>query len=411
MRRQVLFGIAIAASVVGSIALAEKMDPRRPKDFVVGLPKGSWPTTRMDVRRAAMSDVPLPRSLKKDWSRQTSSAIETSPLVNDKGEIVSVNARGELIWLDEKGGELSHVPLGTGPSGPPTLLADGTVVVVSTSGEAVLANKSGVRNRVRLGGDRGGGPAPLPLEDGGVVVATASELDALDSSGAVRARATLPEAMSGGALLATAGKVIAVAASGVVYGWSPGRDVARLGSFGGQVDGGATVYDDHTLVAVVDVTRIVTLDIDRGVPVPRTAPIVGFYLGPVAVRGKTIYAMLETSVQTFVVAIDGNGQEVLRAGVSAPQTTSASDGGVITVLPHAGVIVDSKGTVAYATPDGQTGIVDPAGVVNPAPDVPCMRVLGARGRSSAVQGLLPAAPGVIVVACESGTIARYTSGG
>jgi hypothetical protein len=386
------------------------MDPRRPQDFVVGLPKGTWATPRMDVRRRAMSDVPLPRSLRKEWSRAVGAAgIETPPLVNDKGEIVVVNQRGELVWLDDKGGEVSHVVLGTGPSGPPTLLADGTVVVVSTAGEAVGANKTGVRFRIRLGGDRGGGPAPLPLEDGGVVVATASELDALDSAGSVRARATLPEPMAGGALLAAGGRVIAVAASGVVYGWSPGREVSRVGSFGGQVDGGATVFDDHTLIAVVDVSRIVALDLDRGVPVPRTAPIVGFYLGPLAVRGTTIYGMLETPVQTFVIAIDGSGQEVLRAAVSGPAPTSG-DGGVISVLPHAGVIVDAKGTVAFATPDGQTGIVDPAGVVTPAPDVPCMR-LRAAPRSSAVQGILPASAGVLVVACESGTIARYSGGG
>jgi len=410
MKRPIVF-FALALTIVGSIALAEKMDPRRPKDFTVGLPKGSWPTARMDVRRRAMTDLALPRTLKKEWSRASGAAgLETSPLVDEKGEIVIVNARGELIWLDDKGGELAHVPLG-GAAGPPTLLADGTVVIVSTSGEAVGAQKTGVRFRTRLGGATGGGPAPLPLEDGGVVAATASELDVLDGhDGSVRARTLLPESMSGGALLAAAGKVIAIAASGVVYGWVPGRDATRLGSFGGQVDGGATVYDDHTLVAVVDVTRIVTLDIDRGVPVPRTAPIVGFYLGPVAVRGKTIYAMLETQVQTFVVAIDGAGQEILRAAVSAPVVTTSGDGGVVTVLPHAGVIVDAKGTVAYATPDGQTGIVDPAGVVSPAPDVPCLRI-GTRARSSAVQGLLPAAAGVLIVACESGTIARYSGGG
>lgn len=410
MKRRVILGVAAATVVLGSIALAEKMDPRRPQNFVVGLPKGPWATPRMDVRRRAMSDVPLPRSLRKDWGRSVGAAVETPPLVNDKGEIVVVNARGELVWLDDKGGEVSHVVLGTGPSGPPTLLADGTVVVVSTAGEAVGANKAGVRFRVRLGGDRGGGPAPLPLEDGGVVVATASELDALDSSGSVRARATVPEAMVGGALLAAGGKVIAVAASGVAYGWAPGRDVSRLGSFGGQVDGGATVFDDHTLVAVVDSNRIVALDLDRGVPVPRTAPIVGFYLGPLAVRGTTIYGMLETSLQTFVIAIDGAGQEVLRAAVSAPAPTSGGDGGAPTVLPHAGVIVDAKGTVAFASPEGLTGIVDPAGVVTPAPDVPCMR-LRAAPRSSAVQGILPASAGVLVVACESGMIARYNGGG
>src|SRR5204862_3801638 len=112
MKRPIVL-LALALTIVGSIALAEKMDPRRPKDFTVGLPKGSWPTARMDVRRRAMTDLALPRTLKKEWSRASGAAgLETSPLVDEKGEIVIVNARGELILLDDKGGGLAHVRLG-----------------------------------------------------------------------------------------------------------------------------------------------------------------------------------------------------------------------------------------------------------------------------------------------------------
>src|SRR5262249_20645582 len=152
-----------------------------------------------------------------------------------------------------------------------------------------------------LGGGRGSMVSPLPLEDGGVVVATENELDALDASGSIRARAALPKdeilgsgPTEKGSLLAAGGRVIAVAKSGVVFAWSPGRDLVRVGSFGGEVDGGATVLDDHTLIGVVDHARIVALDIDRNVASPRTAPTIGMYFGPLAVRQNVVYGQLQT---------------------------------------------------------------------------------------------------------------------
>ena len=52
-----------------------------------------------------------------------------------------------------------------------------------------------MRFRTRLGGERviSGRVSPLALDDGGVVVATATELTALDSEGNVRSKASLPE--------------------------------------------------------------------------------------------------------------------------------------------------------------------------------------------------------------------------
>jgi hypothetical protein len=336
-------------------------------------------------------------------------SLDHPALVGDKGEVVIATSRGELAWLDEHGVEVGHVMLGAGQTGPPTLLADGTVVAVSASGEAVGATKAGVRFHTRIGGERAAGPqapAPLPLDDGGVVVASATELDALDADGNVRAKTTLPEPIAG-PLIALGGRVLCVAVSGVVYGWTPGRESARLGSFGGPTDGGASTLDDHTLVAVVDQTRIVALDVDRGVSVPRAGPAPGFFLGPLAVRAGVVYGMLQTPTQTFVVGIDAAGQETLRAAV-AQQMSLALDGGVavLVVSPHTGVIVDASGTVAFATPDGGIGVVDPSGVVNLASDAPCQR-LRANSRGSSVAGLTPAGAGGLIVACENGTVLRY----
>lgn len=401
---------ALAVLVLAVFAGAEGLDPRRPASFIVGMPRGVSPTPRVDVRRSGLSDPPFPRRLREAWSRSVgTSSLEHAVLVGDNGEVIVTTSRGELAWIDEHGADVGHVMLGAGQTGPPTLVADGTVVVVSGTGEAVGATKAGVRFRTRLGGDRMAGPnapAPLPLDDGGVVVASGTELDALDAGGAVRATATLPEPIAG-PLIALGARVLAVAASGVVYAWTPGREPARVGSFGGPVDGGASAQGGHTLVAVVDQTRIVALDIDRGVAVPRAGPAPGLYLGPLAVRGSVVYAMMQTPGQTFVVGIDTAGQEILRAAVSQ-QAALALDGGVgvLVTPPHTGVLVDASGTVAFATPDGGVGIVDPSGAVSLASGTPCPR-LRASNRSAAVAGLTPAGAGRLLVACDNGTVLRY----
>lgn len=410
MRRGTGALAALAVLVLAIGAGAEGLDPRRPASFIVGMPRGVSPTPRVDVRRSALSVPSLPRRLHEAWSRAVgTSSLEHAVLVGDKGEAIVTTSRGELAWLDEHGADVGHVMLGAGQTGPPTLLADGTVVVVSATGEAVGATKAGVRFRTRLGGNRMVGPqapAPLPLDDGGVVVASGTELDALDAGGAVRATAALREPIAG-PLVALGGRVFAVAASGVVYAWTPGREPVRAGSFGGPVDGGASAQGEHTLVAVVEQTRIVALDIDRGVAVPRAGPAPGLYLGPLAVRGSVVYAMMQTPGQTFVVGIDGAGQEIVRAAV-AQQAALALDGGVaVLVAPaHTGVLVDASGTVAFATPEGGVGIVEPSGAVNLAAGTPCP-LLRASSRGSAVSGLTPAGPGGLLVACENGTVVRY----
>ena len=108
--------------------------------------------------------------------------------------------------------------------------------------------------------------------------------------------------------------------------------------------------------------------------------------------------------RSFVVGIDGSGQEVLRTLVtSAVATVATADAGAALSIPsHTGVLVDATGTVAYAAPEGAIGIVDPAGIVAPVPDPICTR----SSKSGGVAGLSPAGNGTFVVACESGTLAR-----
>ena len=401
----VRFGVLAIAATAAAVALAQRVDPRRPQTVIVGTSPGPATTARVDAQRTGLSRTTLPRGpLKALWRKPLGAAIEHAPLVTDD-QIIIVTSRGEVQWLGLDGAEQAKVFLALGATGAPALLADGTVVVVTSGGEAVGVRKSGLRFRVQLGGDRTltARTVSVALPDGGVGVATGGELSVLDAEGNVRARATAPEPPQG-PLLTSEGRILFTSGTGVVYGWLAGRDVTRLGGFGGAVDGGMVLDGPRTALAVVDGSRLVSLDLQNGAPIPRISLPGGAFLGPPAVRGGVAYLLAMVPGRTFVVGIDGSGQEVLRTLVtsSLPAIPTGDAGAALTIPSHTGVLVDPTGTVAYAAPEGGLGIVDPAGVVAPVADPICRP----SAKSGGVAGLAPAGNGTFIVACESGTVAR-----
>ena len=277
MKAAVPLMLLTSAGLLVASASAQRLDPKRPHTLVVGAPRGPSPTDRVDGRRSGFSRSPLPNGpLRISWRRAFGQPAELAALSLADGETAIVVGRGELIVLAEDGTERWRTMLGSTAASAPSQLSDGTIVIVTAAGEAVGVRRGVIRFRTRLGGDRslGGHVSALSLEDGGVVVATATELTALDADGGVRARAVVSETLAT-PLLAALGKVIAITATGVVYGWTPGREPQRLGSFGGPVDGGATLADAHTLVAVIDGSRLAALDLAHGVVVARA---VVFYM-------------------------------------------------------------------------------------------------------------------------------------
>lgn len=423
----------VSGVAIGAGAFAQRMDARHPLTLTVGQVDGPEATIRSDAHRDGLLRAVLPRApLKVDWRQSAGGQIDQPPIVT-RDSIIVVTSHGEVVWLShdarDGGTELARQPLGIAAAAmsAPTLLSSGTVVVLGGSSESMVAgvDKNGLRFRTQL---TGGAPAvdamdsvtPLALDDGGVAVATTSEIVLLDAAGNVRTRASLPEPLSG-PLLATGGaqpssrRILATSRSGVVYAWSPGgsggRDVTRVGSFhqaaGTHLQGGAVLVNDDTLMAVVDDTRLMTLDARQGLAVPLSTFANGAYLGPIAFRRGVAYAMAGVSGRTFVVGVDSSGQEVLRSQV-ATSTVAATDGGpVFYVAPaHIPVAVDDTGTVAFATPEGPVGVVDPAGVASSIDGVCTHGIRASRGITSLVSG----GPGAFIVTCSSGSVVRIIHG-
>ncbi len=417
IRRGAIAALSAAGAALAVVALlhdaeAQRIDPRRPTSLVVGSPPGASPMQRVDARRSGVSKAPLPSgTLRIAWRKTTGLTLEQPALSGADGTLAVVSVRGDVSFLDADGEERATVKVGAAQVGPAAMTSDGTVVYTTNAGDAIGVRRSSTQPRftTRIGGERNMRAAPLALDDGGVVVATMTDLVVLDSEGNVRSRVSLPEAPSA-PLVAAGDKILAVTSSGTVFGWAPGHEPIRLGSFGAPIDGGAVLTDSGALVAVIEGNHLAEVDIVRGGRSTRAIASQGLYLGPPSVRtgpgGTSIATLLALTLSRgFVVTLDPGGQELLRAPIASFTPTVLPDGGAppLVAPPHVGPIVDARGAVAFAATDGHIGVVGPDGAVDTIGEILCTK-----GVRSGVVGLTPFGSGAFAVTCDGGIVTRVT---
>jgi hypothetical protein len=413
-------GWGIAALAMNAAAWGQSFDVERPITIVVGRPAGGARADRVDPARTGFANTTLPASaLHAEWRASAGTLVEHAPLVDSGGSTYIVGAQGEVVSFGRDGAERWRTTTGALQPGPAALLSDETLVFVNAAGEAVAVRGGVVRWRSRFGRSDSAHPAPLPLDDGGVVVATTHELAALDADGRGRARTTLPEATTA-PLVSALGKVVVVTTSGAVWAWTPGApEPTRVGGFGSQIDGGAALSDDHTLVAVAaGEARIVALDLVRGVATTRAASPGGLWLGPPAMRRGTAYVLLLAPSGELALAIDPSGRELLRALLAVHPPGAGADGGAphLVAGPHTSPLVDASGSMAFGTAGGGVGVVGASGTVETltdacaAPPLAPASTLRPLGGGPLVAGLAPLGPHALVVACRSGAVLALTGG-
>jgi hypothetical protein len=436
----IVLGMGLALALGTRSARGQRVETGRAKTIIVGTPAGPSPSDRVDQARSGASRAPLPTgTLHVAWKRNLGLPIEAAPLVDGRGEVTILTARGDLIVLAPDGEERSDTVVGSAAASPATLLSDGTAAFLTSSSDVVGVRLGGVRFRRHLGGGRSS-VSPLALDDGGLVVATQGELVALDGEGNVRARATVdPEdppvhALVGGPT-AEGFTVYAMTGRGAVLAWVPamGRDVARVGSFGGPTDGGMALLrgpsdeadGSHgkgpkrprlSLVAVQG-AELLELDPATGrVSTRATAATSGALalVGPPAVHAGAVSLLALTASRTVAVSFDPAGAELLHRAIAATFLPPLQDGGVGvgTLPPHLGALTDPQGDVAFALPTGELGVASASGGIDLIGEVcakfgspAALASLGIRGGPT-FSGFAPAAPSALVVACGTGLVAR-----
>jgi hypothetical protein len=378
----------------------------RPRTFVVGAPRGGARTDRVDGARSGRSPVRLPASpLRSEWRTPLGTLVEHAPVVDEHGTTIVVGKRGEVIAIARDGSEQWHVATGAGQPGPPALLSDGTVVFVDAAGEAVAVRRGAVSWRRRFGRTDGARPAPLPLEDGGVVVATIQEIAVLDADGVERSRAALPEPTVL-PLVAARGQVIVVSMSGTVWSWGLGiAEPSRVGSFGSPVDSGAALADDHTLVGVnAGQLHVTSVDLSRGEAKTLAVAPAGQWLGPPAMLGSSAFVGLLTPTSELALTLDADGKEIARTLLTLHPPGLTPDAGAAPLHPlHTPPLVDAAGTMAFATAEGGIGVVH--GETVELLGEACEPPAGIAGRDApAVVALAPLEPGAMVAVCHAGAV-------
>ena len=422
VRAGVAAGVAAAGwtLLVAVVAQAQTIRVERARTLVVGRPSGSR-MDRVDAGRTGMTATPLPSSgLRVEWRASAGAVVDHEPLVDARGVAYIVGARGEVVALARDGAERWRVPTGALDPGPAVLLSDDTVVFADASGDAIGVREGGVRWRSHFGRADAVHPSPLPLDDGGVVVATTRDLAALDAQGRQRGRMILPEATAT-PLLSALGQIIAVTGSGAVWGWIPGAaEATRLASFGSPIEGSAALADERTLVAIaVGQTTLAAVDLLRGTSggasVTRAVASGGLWLGPPAMRGEVATLGLLGPTSELVITVDAAGRELRRALLTGHVPPARIDAGAgpsgVSGAAGAPLLVDSSGTVAFATMDGSVGVASIGaggdGSVELLTDA-CPRPAGATSSTSTVAGLAPLPPQSFLATCRSGTIVAVT---
>ncbi|HLK38473.1 MAG TPA: PQQ-binding-like beta-propeller repeat protein [Polyangiaceae bacterium] len=408
-------GIGVASLITGAGLRGQTLDVERAATVLSGMPSRGSRTERVDVAQSGRAGDPLPASdLRVTWRGSAGGLLDQPPLVGAGASPYAVTSQGEVVAFAADGTERWREATGIAQPGPAALLVDDTVVFATLSGEAVAVRRSGVRWRVRFARGDAVRPGPLPLPNGGVVVAAAREVVALDADGRERARTSLPEPVSA-PLVAALGQVVAVTASGAVWGWVPSAaEPRRLGAFGASVEGGAALVD-RSLVAVSNGgTRLVWVDLAGGTKTTRSPPSGALWLGPAATHGVFTQVTLLAPGGELSVSLDASGAELARVLLTphAPQA-SGDGGGAIPSGPRAAPLIDAHGTLAFVTADGGVGVVSSSGTLElladacvAPPETPL-----APGRSGgAVAGLAPLRPGEMLVACRSGALLAVAGG-
>jgi hypothetical protein len=404
-------------------AMAQAFDVERPLVVMVGAPGGAR-MTQLDPGRRGLATSLLPASnLATEWQVALGFVAQQGPVVDGKGHTYVLGDSCEVVALASDGAVLWRVAArGTQP-GPAVLLSDNTLVFADGAGEAVAVREGAVVWRSRFGRASASHAAPLPLDDGGVVVASGPDLAVLDAEGGERARVVLPETTSH-PLISAQGKVVAVGDSGTVWAWVPGEHQAsRVASFGSDIDGSAALLGEHLLLAVsATQTHLSTVDLAHGTVATLVGSLGGLWVGSPAVDGSgAIYDTQSTASGEAIVALDAAGIERGRTIVAGPTrpggadrpTLGAGSGG------HPLPIVDSENHIVFATATGSIGVVSglaTAGATASTEDARadlvaevCTSPTRARGES-AVVGMAPLTDQRLVAVCRAGLVIALKAG-
>ena len=383
---RILCGAACFAS--STSASSQALDPSVAQELRVGKPRGFAPLFRLDAGRSGRASQPVPERPKLLWRQRITGSIDLPAAVDANGATVVAGASG-IVQLSSTG-RIEWLRSLAAISGP-SLTTRGERVVLTGAGELLYFDPAGeIVQRVQVASAPLRTDAPLlPLEDGGLLVAAGGDVLRLNPGGSVRHVARFNDEVR--ALLQTPSAFVITTELGDVHVWSPPQLPRKLGNFAGRVSAGAALLDARRLVANVDQARIVEFDLrTRARRVRVASPGLQFHGAPAVMRNA------ETRILSFegvLLGHDWRGQETLRVPLAgsagSPDRRPATHfGGAPSLL------LDPRGTCAFALPHAEAGVVTAAGELHVARDAACQDPVS----------LVPAGARRMLLACRSGQL-------
>jgi hypothetical protein len=384
---------ALGAAAIAHHASAETFDPSLPIHMTVGGPTGPWAMQRADPQRTARTGE-LPDAPRELWRRMVRGGIELAPIVDDRQNICVAGSGAELTQLSASGQELWRTRVGIStPTAGPVIMSDETRFVLTALGEAWGVSATGAnRFHTELGWiGRDPRVAPLPRDDGSVVVAITTHIVVLDSRGAIRDNVDTSQPLVGALVQAHDG-IVATSEAGHVILWAAPLAPRVIGTFRGAARDGTALVGPHTLVAVVDRNRLVAMDLRSGQLTTRaSAPGLE---GPPTVGPNAVAYSASTS---GLLVGSAPSAEPVHVALTPPSLLAEDGGSGVWIRCAPPLVADRAGRVAFVRGEGKVGVVLPGPRVVSAPGNACADPIA----------LVAAGPQRFLVACRSGTLVLY----
>jgi hypothetical protein len=399
--------VGVGAVAVASLAIADGFDPALPKTIVVGEPQGHAVADRLDRARRGRSATPFPSKPVELWRRELAGGLELPPVIEPEGEIIAALVSPDVVRIGRDGRPQWRTRLGTAPAiVPPVLTSDGSTVVVASDGTVWSVSAGGaVRFATELAfRAKKALAAPVALSNGSVAVAGELDLAIVGPDGTIRAKTHL-KSRPVGALMRYRRGVLLATQNGDVLHWRSPLPPRKLGSLGGNVEGGLMLASKRAVVGVVDNRSVKVLDLKSG----NTTLVIGEASTYVKLEGPTALApngqLLITSVIGEMFGIDAHGVVKRRVALEPLPAMFTSDAGApiprlfrrLDTRPSPPLIVDGTGAIAFIRNSGKVGILRGDGSITNISRRLCARPIT----------ILPAGPGRLLAACRSGSVAMF----
>jgi len=337
-------GVGPFSLLAGCLALlstpSSARDAQRMQRVVVGPSSALAACEGLDASNGNRARSHFPVAPEVVFSTRLTGGIGQAPASDAHGNLLVVHAEPRLSKLDTKGRTLWSERLASEASSTPVLTSAGALLIVTRDGEALFYSSAGklqAKRTLPLSDPKRRSLA-IPTGNGGVLVASGSDLLELDERGAIvrqlRASGILSTIAEYNAAL------VLVSDNGNVQIARTTGDLQAIGSLGGNVPEGAAVSAGKVF-AIVDTHKWVTLDLTTGQVVTLANEPNLALSGPVALLDTPSAALVADG--GFVSLRSKDGIESARVALSAG---SQSFDPAQRSLRAALVVSDQRGAIA-----------------------------------------------------------------